>query len=83
MNISSVVDKTANRLRDARRVMRHTLSPHPGDVQLLSMREQLERFLKMSSTDIQNMRRKWGDAQAEEYLKIQIGNFMRNQQNVI
>jgi len=79
MNIVSLVNKTANRLRDARRVMRHTLSPHPDNVELLSTQEQLERFLSLSSADLQEMRRKWGDEQIRAYLRTQISNYSRYQ----
>lgn len=74
VDIPELIKKTAKRLRDDRKTVRHAFQPHPRNVQLLTSQEQAEKFLALTPSEIQALRLRWGDEEVARYIRAQIRN---------
>jgi len=71
-NISRTINAAADELRRQRRVVRHSFQPRPEDVDILTPKEQTERFLNLSPDELLALRTKWGDIELNKYIKTQM-----------
>ena len=77
MDISQVVERTAQHLKERQRYVRWAFQPSLDSVEILSPREQLEEFLSLTPEELAALRMRWGDDYFQRYLDTQLENYRK------